>query len=113
MALSSARGYSSLDDYVVRHGGPLVFSAGGARRQRMLRMILEEWPPVCPADRVPKVLSQRVNARIKQEYGSVILIILAQMLGSMLIKLVIEWWLSNHEHTAIMEALHAEACRDV
>ena len=113
MAMTTDQGYGSLDAYVVRHGGPLVFSAGVTRRRRMLRMIIEEWPPVCPADRVPKVLSQRVNTRIKQEYGSVVLIILAQMLASMLVKLVIEWWLANHDNATAMEALHAEACRDV
>lgn len=104
---------SDLSEHVYDHGGMTVSTAGRLRANKMTKMVIEEWPVGCPPDAIAAALRERVNARIRREYGSVVMILLMQMLASVVIRLIIEWWFSDMRHRDQMALIHAEACKNI
>ena len=104
---------AGLEDYVFEHGGVTVSTAGRGRANKMTKLVIEEWPVGCPPDAIAAALRERVNARIRREYGSVVMIFLMQMLASVVIKLIIEWWFSDMRNRDQMALIHAEACSNI
>ncbi len=83
----------------------------GRIRNRMLEGIVADWPErVNETTRIEEILRQRGRERIKAEYGSVLLLILAPLLTE-LIKLAIKWWLERRTNQVLMRVWNAEANR--
>jgi len=93
--------YRPLKDFVSRRGG-LRLAMHGGLRDRIVEMVVREWPDGCPPDRLEEVVRSRVSVRLKQQYGSVIAIFLLSALAQVVIKLIIEWWFDRESHRVLM-----------
>ena len=89
--------YRPLKAYASKRGG-LRLAMHGPLRDRIVEMIVEEWPVGCPTDRLEEVVRARVAVRVRQKYGSVV----AMFLLSILVKIVIEWWFARDSHRVLM-----------
>lgn len=79
----------------------------------MTTLVILEWPVGCPPDAIEAALRSRVSARIRGEYGSVVMVLLMQMLASVVVRRVVEWWFSDMRHRDQMALIHAEACKNL
>ncbi|MGA0207389.1 MAG: hypothetical protein ACO3LT_06325 [Ilumatobacteraceae bacterium] len=80
-------------------------------RERVIATIVADWPEgVTDTTYIEETLRHRCRAAVKQEYGSIVLLILGPLIAE-LIKLAIQWWLAHRAHRIVMEAWRAEANR--
>jgi hypothetical protein len=98
---SSDAVYRPLKSFVAKRGGVRLAMHGGLR-DRIVEMIVEEWPIGCPADRLEEVVKARVSVRLRKKYGSVVAMFLLSMLAQALVKIIIEWWFSRESHRVLM-----------
>lgn len=78
-------------------------------RDRMVEIAVEEFPADAPDDRVLEVLQARLRLRVKQEYGSVVAILLISVLANLIARAVWEWWKKNHSHKVLMRGWQEQA----
>lgn len=93
--------YRPLKSFAAKRGG-LRLAMHGGLRDRIVEMIVEDWPIDCPADRLEEVVRARVSRRVRQKYGSVVAMFLLSILINSLVKIVIEWWFSRESHRVLM-----------
>ena len=93
--------YRPLKAYIAKRGG-MRLAMHGPLRDRIVEMIVEEWPAGCPADRLEEVVKARVSVRLRKKYGSVVAMFLLSMLAQAIIKLVIEWWFARESHRVLL-----------
>ena len=61
------------------------------------------------ADRIEEVLAAKMRIRVRQEYGSIVAMILVGVMINIIVKLVTEWWFSAMSHRVLMEGWHKNA----
>lgn len=93
--------YRSLKSFVAKKGGYRL-AMHGNMRDRLIEMIVEEWPVGCPPERLEEVLRAKMSLRIKKRYGSVLAMFLIGVLVNALVKIIIEWWFAREAHRVLM-----------
>ena len=81
----------------------------GKFRDRMVEIAVEEFPCDAPEDRCLEVLQARLRRRVKDEYGSIIAMLLISVLANLIARAVWEWWKKNHAHKALMRGWQEQA----
>lgn len=104
--------YSPLKTFVARRGGMRLAMHGGLR-DRLVEMAVEEFPPLCPTDRLEEVLVAKMRIRVREKYGSVIATFLIGVLINWIAQLVIEWFRQKHSHRLLMEGWVAQSRPDL
>jgi len=94
--------YRPLKDFVARKGGAKLAMHGGVR-ERLVDMAVEEFPTNAPADKKEEVLRARMRIRVRQEYGSVVAMLLIGLIVNVITRLVVEWWFAKSGHRVLME----------
>lgn len=78
-------------------------------RDRIIAGIVEDWPDgVYDTGKIEQILLDRGRQRARQEYGSLLLLLLGPLIAE-LIKLAIRWWLENRDHRRLMGEWCAKA----
>lgn len=93
--------YQPLKDFVIRRGGMRLAMHGGVR-DRLVEMAVEEFPIDAPDDQKVEVLAARLRLRAREQYGSVIAMLLIGVLVQLITKLIVEWWKKNHSHKVLI-----------
>ena len=104
--------YGPVKAYVLRRG-PMRLALHGPLRDRLVEMAVEEWPVGCDPDRIEEVLRARMGMRLREQYGSVVAIILLSALANIVVRLVLEWWFSRESHQVLMYGWARQAQRPV
>ena len=81
----------------------------GDLRDQLVEMAVQEFPFDAPDDKKAEVLAARLKRRAREQYGSVIAMILIGILVNLITKAIIEWWKKNHSHRVLMYGWYAEA----
>lgn len=79
-------------------------------RDRLVEMAVEEFP--CDAiadDRRLEVLQARMRVRIRQEYGSVVAMLLISVLANLIARAVWEWWKNHRSHRLLIAGWQEQA----
>jgi hypothetical protein len=71
-------------------------------RDRLVEVIVREWPVGCPPERLQEVVTARVKVCLREQYGSVVAMFLLSILVNALVKLIIEWWFDRESHRVLM-----------
>lgn len=100
--------YRPLTDYIIARGGILVRAHPGFR-DRLIDLAIEEFPVGASPVEAADLLRARLCARIRREHGSVVATLLIGLLVNLIVRLVIEWWLSSRSHRILMEGWQAHA----
>lgn len=90
--------YRPLKDYVSRRGGTRL-AIHGRLRDQLVEMAVEDFPFDAPG---PEVLAARLKVKAREQYGSVMLILLVSVISNLVAKLVWEWWQKRHAHQVLM-----------
>jgi|AACY02.2.fsa_nt_gi hypothetical protein len=78
-------------------------------RDRIIAGIVADWPEgVTDAAAIMQVLRDRGRQRARQEYGSLLLLIIGPLIAE-LIRLAIQWWLENRDHRRLLSEWNAKA----
>jgi hypothetical protein len=93
--------YRPLKSFVSRRAG-VRFAIHGGLRDRIVEMIVEEWPTDCPLEHIPDVVHARVAVRIRERYSGVLASFLISVLANYLVRLVLEWWWERGSHRVLM-----------
>jgi hypothetical protein len=93
--------YRPLKSFVARRAG-LRLSLHGGLRDRLVEVIVEEWPTDCPIEHIPDVVHARVAVRIRERYSGVLASFLISVLANYLVRLVLEWWWERGSHRVLM-----------
>lgn len=105
----AAEKYAPLKGYVLRRGA-MRLALHGRLRDRLIDYIVEDWPANCPTDRIEEILAARISIRLREQYGSVIAVVLLSALANLVIRLVVEWWFEKESHRVLMNGW-SEQCR--
>lgn len=100
--------YTPLKMFVRKRCG-IRLAAHGSLRDRIVEMCVEEFPIDADKSRGLEVLHARVNRRVRQEYGSVIAVILISVLANLIARAVWEWWLARDSHRVLMAGWNLRA----
>ncbi len=106
----AAEKYGPLKGHILRRA-PMRLALHGPLRDRLVEMVVEEWPTGCEPGRLEEVLRARVSVRLRQKYGSVMAIILLSALANLVIRLIVEWWFSADVHRVMIADWAAHARR--
>lgn len=104
----AAEKYKSLKDFVEARCG----TRGGFHRgirNRLTEIAVEEFPCDATDDRVLEVLQARMRVRIRQEYGSIVAVLLISVLANLIARAVWEWWKNRRAHRVSMIGWQEEA----
>lgn len=100
--------YRPLKDFVeARCGARGGFHRG--IRNRLTEIAVEEFPCDAPDDRVLEVLNARMRVRVRQEYGSVVAMLIISVLANLIARAVWEWWKDRRSHRVSMIGWQGEA----
>lgn len=100
--------YRPLKSFVAARGGARL-RMHAPSRDKLIDMVVEEWPIGCPPDRIEEVVIARMTIRLRERYGSVIATFLVGVLVNAIVRLVIEWWLDRESHRVLMHGWASEA----
>jgi hypothetical protein len=106
----AAEKYQSLKDFVESRCG----ARGGFHRgirNRLTEIAVEEFPSDATPDTVLEVLNARMRVRIRQEYGSIVAMLLISVLANLIARAVWEWWKNHRSHRVTMAGWQEEASR--
>jgi hypothetical protein len=106
----AAEKYQPLKEFVAEGGGARLRFHRGVR-DRLVEIAVEEFPIDAPEDKIKEVLVARMRRRVSQESGSVVAIILLNVLCSFVANLVWDWWKKRHANVALMAGWQREAAR--
>jgi hypothetical protein len=93
--------YRPLKDFVARKGGIRLAMHGGLRDQ-LVDMAVAEFPLDAPEDKKVEVLAARLRRRCREQYGSVVAMILIGVLINVITHIIVEWWKSRQAHQVLM-----------
>jgi len=105
----AATKYRTLNEYVEEVGGPRL-RFHGPLRERLVEMAVEEFPADAADDHGVEVLAARLRRRVKQEYGSIVAMLIISVLANLIARAVWEWWKKRHANQVLMAGWQAE-CR--
>lgn len=100
--------YRALKSFAAKRGGYRM-AIHGAMRDRVVEMIVEEWPVGCHPDKIEEVLRARLSIKIKERYGSILAMFLVGVLVNVLVRIALEWWLSRESHRVLMAGWNQNA----
>lgn len=78
-------------------------------RDRLVEIAVEEFPADADKDRMLEVLQARMRVRIRQEYGSVIAMLLISVLANLIARAILEWWKNHRSHRVLMAGWQEQA----
>lgn len=104
----AAEKYGSLKKYVEERAGKRGRIHHGYR-DRLVEIAVEEFPCGIDRDKSLEVLQARMRIRIRQEYGSIIAVLLISVLANLIARAVWEWLKKRHSHEVIMTGWQEEA----
>jgi hypothetical protein len=108
MRRMAAEKYHSLKEFAAaRCGARGQFHR--AARDRLVEIAVEEFPADAPDDRMLEVLQARMRGRIRQEYGSIVAMLLISVLANLIARAIMEWWKRNHSHKVLIAGWQAQA----
>ena len=93
--------YHSLKSFVARKSD-MRLAMHGRLRDRIVDIIVEEWPIECRPEHLEEVVRAKVCRRVRERYGSVVAMFLISMLVNALVRIVIEWWFAREAHRVLM-----------
>lgn len=102
--------YAPLRTFVSRRGG-LRIAAHSKVCDRLIDIAVEEWPQDCDPDKVQEVLRARMAIRVRQEYGSVLALVIIGVLVNVISRLITEWWFAKDSHRVLMAGWHHRASK--
>jgi|GEM_PF-1851282 len=93
--------YAPLKRFVRERGG-LRLAAHGRFRDRCVDWAVADWPGDVegPEDRI----RERLVARTKEEYGSIVAMLLIGIAVNLICRLIVQWWHNRHLNQALMLA---------
>ena len=93
--------HAPLKRYVRERGG-LRLAAHGRFRDQCVDWAVADWPGDVegPEDR----LRERLIARTREEYGSIVAMLLIGIAVNLICRLIVEWWRKRHLNQALMSA---------
>lgn len=94
--------YRPLKSFVATRGG-LRLALHGGLRDRLVEIIVEEWPPACPIEHLDEVVRAKVGRRVRERYSGVLATFVLSVLVNALVRLVIEWWFDKPAHRVLMQ----------
>jgi hypothetical protein len=103
--------YAPLRSFIRRRGG-LRVAAHGKICDRLIDIGVEEWPQECPPDKIRDVLRARMNIRVRQEYGSIVALIIIGVLVNVISRLIMEWWFKEDSHRVLMAGWNHRATKE-
>ena len=98
----SAERYRPLKEFVRERGG-LRLAAHGRFRDRCVEWAVAEWPPACPPRKIEGILRERLAARTREEYGSIVATLLIGIAVNLICRLIVDWWERRRLNQAFME----------
>lgn len=93
--------YRPLKSFVARRGG-VRLGLHGTLRDRLVEMVVEEWPLSCPIERLDEVVQAKVARRVRERYRSVVATFLLTVLVNAIVRLVVEWWFDRPAHRLLL-----------
>jgi hypothetical protein len=93
--------YHALKSFVARKSD-MRLAMHGRLRDRIVDIIVEEWPIGCRPEHLDEVLKAKVSRRVREKYGSVVAMFLISILVNALVRIVIEWWFAREAHRVLM-----------
>ena len=106
----AAEKYRSLKDFVeARCGARGGFHRG--IRNRLTEIAVEEFPADASPEKILEVLDARMRIRIREEYGSIVAMLLISIIANLIARAVLEWWKRNRSHRVSMMGWQEEASR--
>lgn len=100
--------YSSLKKFVERECGRRGQMHSKAR-DRLVEIAVEEFPHDAQDDLCLDVLTARMRRRIREEYGSVVAILLISIIANLVARAVWDWWKNRRSHRISMIGWQEEA----
>ncbi|MGI9178073.1 MAG: hypothetical protein ACR2IT_09480 [Pirellulales bacterium] len=104
----AAKKYAPLKDFVATQSGARLAPHSGVR-DRLVEIAVEEYPLDAPNDRALDVLKARMRIRIKQEYGSVVAMILISILANLVARAIWEWIKKRRSHRELVSCWQEQA----
>ena len=98
---SDAR-YRPLKEFVRERGG-LRLAAHGRFRDRCVEWAVADWPTGELPGEVEGILRDRLAARTREEYGSILATLLIGIAVNLICRLIVEWWRRRRLNQAFME----------
>jgi hypothetical protein len=98
---SDAR-YRPLKEFVRDRGG-LRLAAHGRFRDRCVEWAVADWPTDCPPEHIEGILRERLAARTREEYGSILATLLIGIAVNLICQAIVEWWRRRRLNQAFME----------
>lgn len=105
---ASDANYRPLKSFVARRGGARL-GLHGVLRDRLVEMVVEEWPLVCPIEHLDEVVQAKVARRVRERHRGVVATFLLTVLVNAIVRLVIEWWLDRPAHRVLMHGWSSAA----
>lgn len=104
--------YRPLKRFIAAHGG-VRMGMHQSLRDQIVDLSVAEFPFDAADDKKAEVLAARVKLRAREQYGSVIAMILIGVLVNLITKIIVEWWKRNHTNQTLMRGWNAEARADL
>lgn len=93
--------FGPLKSYVARKGG-IRLGLHATLRDRLVEMVVEEWPVGCDPAKVPEVVEARVRLRLREQHSSAVAVFLLTIFLQIVIKIVVEWWFARQANRVLM-----------
>jgi hypothetical protein len=101
--------YSTLKEYVAESCGARGRVHAGLR-DRLVTIGVEEFPVDMGCDaRGLEVLQARMRRRVKEEYGSILAILIISVIANLVARAIWQWWIDRRANRAIMMVWQADA----
>jgi hypothetical protein len=100
--------YNSLKSFVARKSD-MRLAMHGRLRDRLVDIIVEEWPVGCRPEHLEEVIRAKVCLRVREKYGAVVAMFLISILVNALVRIVIEWWFAREAHRVLLTGWAANA----
>jgi hypothetical protein len=100
--------YRPLKDYVARRGG-IRLAMHARLRDQLVEAAVADWPTGCDPDKLEDVVVARLRLRVRNQYGSIMAMLLISVVANIVGRLVLEWWRNRHSHRVLMEGWAAQA----
>lgn len=104
----AAEKYKPLKEFVATSSGARLAPHSGVR-DRLVEMAVEEYPLDAPDDKALDVLKARMRIRIKQEYGSIIAMILISVVANLVARAIWEWIKKRRSHRELISCWQEQA----
>ena len=102
--------YRPLKDYVARRGG-MRLAMHARLRDQLVDAAVADWPIGCDPDKVEEVVVARLRLRVRNQYGSIMAMLLISVVANIVGRLVLEWWRKRHSHRVLLEGWAMQAQR--